>query len=186
MRRKGILVTAVGGICALAISACGSSVGNYADALGPGFVQVGGLDYQVQVSRELNPYSDEDSAYLAGLPKRVAALPVADEWLGVSLQVYNKTSQTLTAASDFFITDTLGDHYSAIVNPTPNAFSYQSVAMSPSSQLPTDTSVAWFGPTQGEWLLFQIPYASLNNRPFLLHIVNPANPSQQARIELDI
>jgi hypothetical protein len=35
-------------------------------------------------------------------------------------------------------------------------------------------------------LIFQIPYASLVNRPFILHIVNPADTAQQSRIELDV
>jgi hypothetical protein len=186
MACKRILMAATGGLCVLALAACGSSVGNYADSLGPGFVAVAGLDYQVQVSRELNPFSDEDSAYLAGLPKRVATLPTGSEWLGISMQVYNKTSQTLTPSGTYYITDTLGDRYTPTANPTPNAFSYVPVAIAAGGQLPTDTSLAYFGPTQGEWLLFQIPFSSLPNRPFILHIVDPSNANSQSQIELGI
>jgi len=187
MKLKRIVTLAGVAVCALAFSACGSS-GNlrYADNLGPGYVKVGGLYYQVQLSRALNRFSDEDSGYLQGLTKSQAVLPVADEWFGVFMQAYNKGSQTLTPATDYYITDTLNSRYTPLVNPDPNAFTYQAMAISPGGQLPNQDSLAWFGPTQGELLLFKIPYATLGDRPLTLHIVDPSDPAVQAQIELDL
>ena len=94
-KRLGMLVG--GAICAAAISACGAGEhATYADNLGPGYVQVGQLYYQVQISRELNPWSDEDRFYLQGFTHSQLTLPAADEWFGVSLQVYNWTSAAHT------------------------------------------------------------------------------------------
>ncbi len=176
-----------GAICAAAISACGAGEhATYADNLGPGYVQVGQLYYQVQVSRELNPWSDEDRFYLQGFTHSQLTLPVADEWFGVSLQVYNWTSAAHTPTSKFFITDTLGDRYTPLANPTPNAYTYVPASIPAGGQLPAIDSDAYSGWSQGEFLIFQIPYTSLVNRPFILHIVNPADTAQQSRIELDV
>ncbi|HEX2703711.1 MAG TPA: hypothetical protein VHM72_09795 [Solirubrobacteraceae bacterium] len=185
-RYRRIVVAAGAGACALALTACGSS-GNltYADNLGPGYVKVGQLYYQVQVSRELNPFGDEDSSYLQGLTKQELVLPAADMWFGVFLQAYNTTGSPQRPASDYYITDTLGSRFRPLKNPDPNAFSFTPANIAPKGQLPAVTSLAYSGWTQGEVMLFKFPYAVYGNRPLILHIVNPANPSQQSRIELD-
>lgn len=185
---KRIALLAGAGACALALGACGSSSDpHYADNLGPGYVEVGKLYYQVQISRELNPFSDEDSAYLEGLSPKQAALPPGQEWFGVFIQAYNNTQATQTPASDYYITDVVGDRFTPIVNPDPNAFSYLPTPIPPGGQLPSITSLAYSGWTQGEVLLFKFPYtAELNSRPLILHIVNPSDPSQQSQIELDV
>ena len=140
-KRLGMLIG--GAICAAAISACGAGEhATYSDNLGPGYVQVGQLYYQVQVSRELNPWSDEDRFYLQGFTASQLTLPVADEWFGVSLQVYNWTSAAHTPTTQFFITDTLGDRYTPLGNPTPNAYTYMAASIPAGGQLPAIDSDA--------------------------------------------
>ena len=184
-KRLGMLVG--GAICAAAISACGAGEhATYSDNLGPGYVQVGQLYYQVQISRELNPWSDEDKYYLQGFSSSQLQLPPADEWFGVSLQVFNWTHRPYTPTGDFFITDTLGDRYSPLSNGAPNPYSYLPSLIPAGGQLPAIDSDAYPGWSQGEWLIFKIPYTSLVNRPFILHLVNPADTAKQSRIELDV
>jgi hypothetical protein len=184
---RSIVAAAGVAVCALALGACGSS-GNltYADNLGPGYVKVGQLYYQVQISRELNQFSDEDSGYLDGLSKSQHVLPVGDMWFGVFLQAYNTTSHTQTPARDYYITDTLGDRFTPLVNPNPNVYTYQPAPIPPKGQLPSLTSDAYAGWTQGEVLLFKFPFTTYSSRPLILHIVNPADPAEQSRIELDV
>src|ERR1700730_621796 len=107
---KRIVMLIGGAICAAAISACGAGEhARSADNLGPGYVQVGQLNYQVQISRELNRWdTKEDSWYLQGFSKSQLAPNTASEWFGVSLQVFNWTNQPHTPTGTFFITDTLG------------------------------------------------------------------------------
>jgi len=171
----------------MALGACSVS-GNehYADTEGPGYVKVGSLYYQVQVSRELNKYSDEDVGYLDGLTKKQLRLPVNDMWFGVFIQAYNTTERTQTPASRFYITDTNGDRITPITNPNPNPYSYVPTPLPPKGQLPSTTSDAYAGWTQGEVLLFRFPYSIYGSRPLILHVVDPANPSDQSRIELDV
>ena len=77
------------------------------------------------------------------------------------------------------MTDTAGD----VFRPTPvtgtNPFAYHSVMVAPYDQLPLVGSLAADGPTSGAALLFKVPLASFDNRPLVLHIVDPTNP--QAR-----
>ncbi len=184
-KRFGMLIGAA--ICAATISACGAGEhATYSDNLGPGYVQVGQLYYQVQVSRELNPWSDEDRFYLQGFSGSQRQLPVADEWFGVSIQVYNWTDRAHTPTADFFITDTVGDRYTPLPNGAPNPYSYVPTPIPAGGQLPGIDTDAFTGWSQGEFLIFKIPYASLVNRPFVLHIVNGADTAQQSRIELDV
>lgn len=186
-RYPRIVLAVVAGACALALSACGSSgAPSYADNLGPGYVKVANLYYQVQISRELNPFSDEDSSYLQGLTKSQLSLPPGDIWFAVFVQAYNTTSHPQTPASDYYVTDTLGVRFSPLTNPAPNTFSYRPQTIAPNGQLPTITSLAYSGWTQGEVLLFKFPYTTYSSRPLILHIVNPADPAQQSRIELDV
>jgi hypothetical protein len=187
MALKRLAMLAGAGACTLALAACGSS-GNvhYADNLGPGYVEVGKVYYQVQLSRGLNPFSDEDSSYLQGFNKTQLKLPISDEWFGVFMAAYNNTSNTQTPASDYYITDTLDNRYTPIPNPDPNAFTYQPAAIPPHGQLPSITSNAYASWTSGEVLVFKIPYTTLGLRPLTLHIVDPGDPSSQSEIELDL
>jgi hypothetical protein len=188
MRLKPIATLVSLAAMAVTVSACGSGEhAKFADNLGPGYVQVGQLNYQVQLSRELNTFSSEDHAYLAGLTKSQLAIPYrSDEWFGVFMQVFNWSDAAQTPTNDFYITDVTGHVYRPMVNPAPNVFTYQPLTIPKGGQLPATDSNAYFGPTQGELLLFQIPYTTLDNRPLVLHIVNPADPLKQSRIELDV
>ena len=175
---------------AVAVSACGAGEhARYADNLGPGYVQVGQLNYQVQVSRELNPWDpQEDKWYLEGFSPTELSLAPTDELFGVSLQVYNwsKRAATPTALSDFYITDTIGQQFRPMANPSPNPYSYVPVSIPKGGQLPNISSQAYASWTQGEFLVFKIPYADLVNRPFILHILGGAAGAKQSRIELDV
>ena len=181
-------MTAIGGaICAVVVSACGAGEhARYADNLGTGYVEIGGLNYQVQVSRELNPWdANEDHWYLQGFTKSQLALPLSDEFFGVSLQVYNWSGAAHTPTADFSIIDTLGDRFKPMLDPTPNPYTYVPSSIPAGGQLPNNSSAAFAGWTQGEFLVFKIPYADLVNRPFVLHIQAPGG-AKQSRIELDV
>jgi hypothetical protein len=182
-------VTLIGAAASgIAISACGAGEhATYADNLGPGYVQVGQLNYQVQVSRQLNPYDPyEDSWYLKGFSRAELALPKSDTFFGVSLQVFNWTSATATPTTRFFITDTIGERFYPMMNPNPNPYTFVAVSIPAGGRLPNVNSNAFAGWTQGEFIIFKIPYESLAYRPLVLHIVNPRNTSRQSRIELDL
>src|ERR1700692_2826260 len=95
---------------ALALGACGDShtkvtTGTYAGESGQNapYLDVGPLVYEVQLSRELNPYDVEDSPYLEGLSPEQRKLEPGQEWFAVFVQVYNNHSQPQAASTDMKI-----------------------------------------------------------------------------------
>ncbi len=180
-------------LAALALGACGDShtrvtTGTYAGESGANapYLDVGPLIYQVQLSRELNPNDPEDSAYLEGLTPAQRALAPGQEWFGVFMQVYNNTSAHLPASSNITIYDTQGNVYSPIVPDQTNLFAYRGGFVLPKGQIPIAGTPASQGPTQGALLLYKIQIVSLDNRPIEVKIVDPTNPLQTARAELDV
>jgi hypothetical protein len=177
----------------LALGACGDShtrvtTGTYAGGSGKNapYLNVGPLVYEVQLSRELNPYNTEDAAYLAGLSPAQRVLRPGEEWFGLFMQVYNNTGEAHPAATSMTITDTQGDTYYPIIPDATNAFAYHAEAVPPKGQLPAPNTIAASGPTQGALLIYKIKVVSLNDRPFILKIADPLDPSQTASAELDV
>src|ERR1700730_12071463 len=123
--RKSPLLAAA----ALALGACGAShtrvsTGTYVGESGANapYLDVGPLVYEVQISRQLNPFDVEDAGYLRGLSPAQSTLAAGQEWFGVFVQVYNNTSQPLPAASALTITDTQGKRYTPLVTGPWNGF----------------------------------------------------------------
>jgi hypothetical protein len=180
-------------LAALALGACGDShtrvtTGTYAGESGAGapYLDVGPLIYQVQLSRELNPFDTEDAAYLQGLSPAVRQLSPGQEWFGVFVQVYNHTSQALPSAQSLTISDSQHNVYTPTAPDQTNEFAYRGGLVPGKSQLPLPDSIASVGPTQGVLLLYKIPIVALDNRPLELKIVDPLNAAQTASAELDV
>jgi hypothetical protein len=191
--RRTLLALAAAVLAALALGACGEShtrvtTGTYAGGGGKNapYLNVGPLVYQVQISRELNPYNTEDSSYLLGLTPAQAALKPGEEWFGVFMQVYNESTVPHPAATDFTVADTQGNVYHPIIPGPANLFAYRGGIVPANNQIPAPNTVAAAGPTQGELLLYKIKVESLDNRPFTLKIVDPRDPTQTASAELDV
>lgn len=189
------LLAALAVVAALALGACGDSHtkvtgGTYAGESGANapYLDVGPLVYEVQLSRELNPYDTEDSSYLVGLTPAQSRLAPGEEWFAVFLQVYNNGAdeQLAASASSLKITDTQGNVYRPTVPATSNPFAYRAGFVPGHGRLPALDTVASQGPTQGALLLYKIKLVSLDNRPLELHLVDPLDPSQTASAELDV
>jgi hypothetical protein len=179
---------------ALALSACSDdshtrvTTGTYAGESGQNapYLNVGPLIYEVQLSRELNPYDTEDAAYLKGLTPAQRLLRPGEEWFGVFMQVYNETSTPHLVSTNLTISDTQENVYTPIVPGPTNEFAYRGGLLESKERLPALNTVAANGPTQGALLLYKIKIVSLDNRPLELKIVDPLNPSQAASAELDV
>ncbi len=181
-------------LAVLVLSACGDShtrvtTGTYAGESGANapYLNVGPLIYEVQLSRELNPYNSEDAGYLEGLSPLERRLGPGEEWFGVFVQVYNNTSRELPAASDLTISDTQNNIYAPTPVAVNNPYAYRPGALVPAGgRLPLEDTTAFFGPTQGLLLLYKIHIVSLDNRPLKLRIVSPNDPYEAATAELDV
>lgn len=179
---------------ALALSACSDNshsrvtTGTYAGESGQNapYLNVGPLIYEVQLSRQLNPYDTEDASYLRDLTPAQAKLEPGEEWFAVFLQVYNETSIPHPAATNISISDTQENLYTPIVPPLTNEFAYRAGIVPAKGRIPALDTVAANGPTQGAVMLFKIKVVSLDNRPIEIKIVDPTNPTQTASAELDV
>lgn len=173
---------------ALGLAACGrESQPQAADANNNGgYVDAGPITYQLQVSRQLNPYATEDSQYLIGLPSGTSQPKPDEMWYAVFLQAKNQTDSAAKTSDSFDIKDTQGNIYHAIqLNTSANPYAWQSMTLQPSSAEPGADTTASFGPTQGRLLLFKLPTQVYSNRPLTLQI-HAQGQSTPATISLDL
>ncbi len=191
LRKLALILGAL--LAALALAACGDShtrvtTGTYAGESGANapYLDVGALTYEVQLSRELNPFNSEDAAYLQGLSPEQRKLERGQEWFAVFLQVYNHTTAPLPAAASITISDTQENIYSPVIPGETNPFAYRGGDVPGDGQIPAPGTTAFCGPTQGALLLFKIQVVSLDNRPLELKILDPEDPTESARAELDV
>lgn len=151
-------------------------------------IDVGGLDYNVFITRQLNLSLPEDSTYFDGPPA-----PEGSSLFGVFIEVCNHNeegSEAIPASERLLIEDTQGNEFEPIDLPESNEFAYNAEELAPDECLPPRGSVAQLGPTGGAMLLFELPLAATENRPLELLIAEPrpaGEPEPEVeRVELDI
>jgi hypothetical protein len=174
------LVVALGGCGLVAQPASSENDGVYVDA--------GPITYQLQVSRQLNPYGVEDREYLIGLPAGTTPTGLGPNqmWYGVFLWAKNQTDTSHLSSDNIVITDSEGDVFDpTTLDTSVNQYAWTSQLLEPGATQPTPSSTAYYGPTGGGLLLFKLPTAVYSNRPLTLWIV-PAGGGTAAHISLDL
>src|SRR3954463_425267 len=185
MRRSIVALAAVA--AALAITACGNKEAETLHGTTEGsYLDLGGMKYQVQISRLLNPASIEDKYYFTGMPANQVKLAAGQEWFAVFMRVENDGEKAARAATDYTITDTQNTKFRPIQFAPENPFAYPGVVLQPPDVLPARDSRAARGSIQGALLLFKIPTRNLENRPLELSIRTPAEPGKTATVDLDV
>jgi hypothetical protein len=185
-RRLGL----VAAVAAVSLSVSGCFIENrlqhptYADS-NQLYVDAGPVTYQVQISRELNPYATEDAQYLAGVPN---AQSIAGDrlWFGVFLWAKNQTKQVQTTSDQFEIVDSEGTIYHPVtLNSSINPYAWTSQQLDPDGTEPAPDTTASDGPTQGGLILFNLSDTIYSNRPLTLDIFAPGQ-AKPTRISLDL
>ncbi len=141
---------------------------------------LGGIDYNVFITRQLNLRVPPDNAYYNG-PEP----PKGETFYGVFLQACNPGKEPLQTASGFKVVDNQGNEFAPKELPEENAFAYHPRRLERKECIPAPGSVAQLGPTAGSMLLFQLPIAVTENRPLELEI-GPSAAGETLKIELDI
>ena len=148
-------------------------------------IEIGGLDYNVFITRELNLAITPDKDYYDGPPAKPG-----NNLFGVFIQVCNLTEdETIESASEFKVTDNQGVEFEPVEQAEDNAFAYNARELGPSECIPEDGSVAQQGPTAGSMLLFDFPLENTENRPLELEITSagtPGHPAETKRFHLDL
>jgi hypothetical protein len=172
------LIALCGLLLVVGLAACGhqSEHQSFADANNDGdYISAGYITYQLQISRELNQYGTEDSAYLKGLPANVPpTLGPNQLWYGVFLWAKNQSGHPATTSDNFEVVDTEGNVYRPVKLDTEvNPFAWTSQTLSNLETEPGPNTVASDGPTQGGLLLFKMSSSVYSNRPLTLFILGP-------------
>lgn len=167
------------------LAACGDKKSHPTSADTEGvYVDAGAIQYQVQLSRQLNPYAVEDRTYLSGV--RTSAPTPDQEWFAVFMWAKNNTDTNQTTTDSFDIVDTEGHRFYPVpINSNVNPFAWTAQALSPLGTEPAPDSVASFGPTQGAELLFKLDNSVFSNRPLTLEIFAAGQPHPSS-ISLDL
>ena len=199
MRAPRALTAAAVIAAASLVSACGSQPKHHATGIsGSGsagaadannngnYVRAGPLTYQLQISRELNQYTPEDSGYLVGLPKSDSTLTPNQLWFGVFMYAKNETTRTLITNNRFDIVDTQGNVYHPIkLNSAINPYAWVPQSLAPGATEPNVNTTAGTGPTGGRLLLFKLNDSIYSNRPLTFEIY-AAGQSKPSTVSLDL
>jgi len=182
VRRLWIIVCALA--VALAVGACGSSkhvnvkpgeltgheVGN--EANDGSYIQAGPITYQLEISRELNPYSVQDKPLVAGLPKGFAPPTANQIWYGVFIWAKNQHHRAYRTSDNFEIVDSEGTTYYPIkLNPAENPYAWTSQLLPYEGVEPGQDTLQSESETQGGLLLFKLNNSAYTNRPLMLYVL---------------
>ena len=168
--------------CGVLLSACGEEPGIVEPAREGLAIEVGGIHYDVFLTRQLNLEITPDEAFYQGPPAEPGTT-----YYGVFLQACNLTSEEpVTTTNDFVVEDNLGEEFEPIRLPRDNPFAYHATDLGKDDCIPADGSVAQQGPTGGALLLFKFPIETTGHRPLILTIAPPPGGGEPRQVELDL
>jgi hypothetical protein len=176
-------------LLALPLAACGNKEETITHGETEGaYLDVGGLTYQVQISRVLNPNDTEDKSYLVDVPEAERDLAPDEAWFGVFMLAQNLEEKPFDAATDFQIVDTQENVYTPLPLGEDNVFAYRGGTVQPGDTLPLQNTAARSNPSvQGALVLFKVKQDSFANRPLELSIHSPDEiEPAEATVDLDV
>jgi hypothetical protein len=150
-------------------------------------VELDGIDYEIFITRQLNVRDPEDRQYYPGPPA-----PPGVGYYGVFLRAcaLDEVKRPVETSDRIKVLDIRGKEYRPLPLRPDNVFAYRREPLAHGECLPNAASATSFGPTGGAMLLFEIPFADTENRPFELEIEGappgPDRPPRVARFELDL
>jgi hypothetical protein len=180
VRRKRALVVALSFAAVLLLGAgCGEE--HETEVVEGEPLELGDVEYNVQITRFLNPDDREDREYLEG---QDVPPPEGQSYLAVFIEVNNDGDETATlpGEGDLKVVDTTGAEYEPL--PDSNIFALElGSELGSGEELPEDDTAAAAGPTQGSIILFLVPASIGANRPLELEVTADG---EEGKIELDI
>jgi hypothetical protein len=187
-RPRTLLSTGLAALALVAAACGGKDPGPYGNVEGETeatYLELGGLKYQVQLSRQLNPADVEDRAYLQGLSPQAARLGDDEVFFGVFLRVENDSERRHRASNEFAIADTQENVFRPVPLGPANDFRYVPRPVAPGGLIPEPDSAAGNGPVQGSLLLFRLDRTAIENRPLEFIIESPV-AQNRAMVGLDV
>ena len=182
LRRTAIVACAL--LVGVALAACGQVSHPTAVDGEQEYVDAGPVTYQVQVSRQLNPFATDDRQFLMGVK---APRPTPSQlWFGIWMWAKNQTGSNQTTSDTFDIVDSAGNKYYPVpINTQVNPFAWTAQTLAPSTTEPTIGLAASEVPPQGGLVLFKLNNSVYSNRPLTLQIYAKGQ-SQPSTVSLDL
>jgi hypothetical protein len=163
----------------LGLTACGEEELGVDEPAREGLaLELGGVDYNVFITRQLNPRVAPDQAYVT------EEAPAGETLYGVFIQVCNNSDEPRETVSEFVVHDNQGNTFEPEELPEDNPFAYTPRTLDPEECIPESGSVAQLGPSAGTMLLFQFPLENTENRPLELELEGEGG--ETLTFELDI
>jgi hypothetical protein len=158
------------------VSGCGEE--SHSEVVEGEPLELGGLNYNIAITRFLNPDDVEDAEYLEGQ----APPPEGMEYLGVFLTIRNETDKALASAESYTVVDTTGAEYEPIEAENPYTLEIGTIVPA-NGVVPQPGSTAANSAIQGAMLLFLVEQEVSENRPLELEIVSG---DEEGKVALDI
>jgi hypothetical protein len=141
-------------------------------------VNVGGLEYESMLSRNVDPAGKADARIAGGVPVRHGTA-----LFGAFISVTNDSSRALPMADRIELRDLSGHVYRPIRLPAANRYAYRAHLLHARTRIPrfgtpADDNLS----TNGLMLLYRIPAWQSRNGQFELLIHNPRDPASTASL----
>ncbi len=181
------------GVLAVGVSGCGvehriDQTGVSQDDLSSGgepYFWVGPITYQVQVSRQLNPFDATDVQYLTGVAGAQNISP-QQFWFGVFLWAKNQSGHQAVTTDNFKLVDSQGQVFLPTkLNANVNLYAWTATKLAPDAIEPLPGSTASNGSTGGGLVLFKLTQSVYSNRPLTLLMYAPGS-TEPSRVSLDL
>ena len=178
LRSKGVLALVLS-LALVGTAGCGNDLSKEGDEGVP--IQLGQLEFNVQLTRFLNPADPEDKEYLEG---QQLPTPAGKSYLAVFITIKNNSHDPvpLPTPEQMSIVDTTGAAYAALPSSTDFAVPLGSVVPG-GGDIPAPGTAAANGPAQGGIVLFLVDQGITENRPLDLEI---EHEGETGTIKLDI
>lgn len=152
---------------------------------GEPYFNVGPVTYQVQVSRQINPFDPVDVQYFAGV-QNAQTLPGNQFWFGVFMWAKNQTGVDRKTTDSFKLVDSAGQVFMPTqLNGSVNPYAWTAQKLIPDGIEPLAGNTASNGSTGGGLVLFELPEAVYSNRPLTL-LIYPYGSTKPSRVSLDL
>jgi hypothetical protein len=138
-----------------------------------------GIDYNVFITRQLNPEIAPDDTYYTG-----PEVPPDETIYGVFVQACNNSDERRATAENFKVVDNQGTEFEPEQADVGSVIAYEPTELDPEECIPDAGSLAQLGPQAASMLLFRFPLETTENRPLELEIEGEGD--EKLTFELDI